>query len=396
MTLSLAAARALAVSAQGYAGRKRRGSADDVAAAIHRASCIQLDSITAVARSHRITLGARVGTYPAGTVSQLLSEGRVFEHWGHEACLIPIEDFPLFRRRMEGRRVHRWYGDVIGGDPELRKRVLGEIRERGPMASREFEGKPGKGMWNYKPAKRMLEALWSAGELHVAARRNFERLYDLPERVLSSEVLDAPMPDEATYLRTLAVRAVRARGVLTDSAIVEHWRFTGGTKRIRPHLDALVESGELVRYEVEDDGAPFYVVPDAAPDRNTAAVLLSPFDNLIWDRTFTERLFGFRHMIEVYKPAHQRRYGYYVLPFLRGDKLVGRADLKADRASDVLRALAFHPEPGVRESAALRTAFDGALARLAALIGVATIEPPWTSRPAPSTMGKSRTRRPAP
>jgi uncharacterized protein len=377
VTLTLAAARALAVSAQGYAGRPRRGRADDVAKAIHRVSCIQLDSISAVARSHRIALGARVGTYPMGTVSRLLSEGRIFEHWGHEACLIPIEDFTLFRRRMQGRRVHRWYGDVIGGDPKLREKILGEIRERGPMASREFEGKPGKGMWNYKPAKRMLEALWSAGELHVAGRRGFERLYDLPERIVPRELLDAPVPDEATYLRTLAVRAVRARGVLTDSAIVEHWRFTGGVRRIRPHLDALVASGALLRLPVEDGGPPFYVTPEAKLDgpRPTAAVLLSPFDNLVWDRTFTERLFGFRHMIEVYKPAQQRRYGYYVLPFLRGDRLVGRADLKADRANDVLRALAFHPEQGVRDSAALRGDFERALARLAALIGVATIEP---------------------
>jgi uncharacterized protein len=396
VTLTLAAARALAVSAQGYAGRARRGTADDVAAVVDRLSCVQLDSITAVARSHRIVLGARAGVYPAGTVSRLLQEGRIFEHWAHEACLIPVEDFPVFRRRMQGRRFHRWYGDVIGGDLALAERVLGAIRERGPLSSRDFEGKGGGGMWNYKPAKRMLEALWSAGELMVNGRRNFERLYDLPERVIPQAILDAPMPEETTYLRTLAVRAVRARGCLTDATIVEHWRFTGGTKRIRPHLDALVEAGELERHAVDDGGPDLYAAPGAEPGRSTAAVLLSPFDNLVWHRAFTERIFGFRHTIEVYKPAHERRYGYYVLPFLRGERIAGRADLKADRRADTLRALSFHPEPGVRDSAALRAAFEGALARLAALIGVATIDAPWTSRPVRSTKGRSRTRRPVP
>jgi uncharacterized protein len=339
-------------------------------------------------------LGARVGTYERGTVSELLQAGRVFEHWGHEACVIPIEDYALFKRRMEGRRVHQWFGEVIGGDPTLAERVKAEIRENGAMASRDFEGENPKGMWNYKPAKRMLEALWSAGELAVNGRRNFERLYDLPERVIPREALEALTPDESTYLRELILRAVRSRGALTDSAIVEHWRFTNGLRRVRPHLAGLVEEGVLRRLEVEDGGAPFYTLADAPLDlpRPTAAVLLSPFDNLIWDRRFTERLFGFRHMIEVYKPAHERRYGYYVLPFLRGDRLVGRADVKADRQAGVLRALAFHPEPGVRDSSALRGALEGALGRLAALIGVGTIDTPWTSRPARSTKDRSRTR----
>jgi uncharacterized protein YcaQ len=375
VTLSLAAARALAVAAQGYAGRARRGNADDVAATVARLGCVQLDSISAVARSHRIALGARVGVYPEGTVSRLLGEGRIFEYWAHEACLCPVEDYPLYKRRMDGRRMHHWYGDVIGRDPALAEQVMAEVRGRGPVASREFEGKGGAGMWNYKPAKRMLEALWTAGRLTVAGRRGFERLYDLPERVLPREVLDAPMPDETTYLRRLAVRAVRARGCLTDAAIVEHWRFTGGVRRLRPHLDALVAGGELRRVDVADGGPPLYVPPDAPEEpRSTAAVLLSPWDNVLWDRVFTERILGFRHMIEVYKPAPERRYGYYVLPFLRGERIVGRADLKADRAAGVLRMLAFHPEPGVRDSAALRTSLEGALARLARVAGLDRVE----------------------
>ena len=152
--------------------------------------------------------------------------------------------------------------------------------------------------------------------------------------------------------------------------------------------------GELERAEVDDAGPPLLVergTPLEA-DVPTASVLLSPFDNLLWDRPLTERLFGFRHLIEVYKPAPERRYGYYVLPFLRGDRIVGRADLKTDRSTGVLRTRALHLEPGVHDSGALRRAFEGALARLATVVGVGTIEAPWTSRPARSTKGRSPTR----
>ena len=339
-------------------------------------------------------LAARVGAYPRGTVSGLLGEGRVFEYWAHEACVVPIADYPLFRLRMRSLRVHHWYGDVLGADPGLRDRVLGEIRERGPLGSRDFEGERGPGMWRPKPAKRMLEALWSAGELAVAGRRSFQRLYDLPERVIPQAILEAPEPSEEACLRALVTRAVRARGILSEGAVAEHYRVTGGARRVRPHVDALVAEGELERIEV-DDGGPPLLVEGGTPleaDVPAAAVLLSPFDNLLWDRPLTERLFGFRHLIEVYKPAPERRYGYYVLPFLRGDRIVGRADLKTDRSAGVLRTRALHLEPGVRDSGALRRAFEGALARLAAVVGVGTIETPWTSRPARSTKGRSPTR----
>ena len=367
-TISIAALRALVVSAQGYAVRSRSARGADVAAAIGRMAAVQLDSISTVERSHRLTLLTRVGRYPRGTVSHLLGSGQVFEYWAHEACLLPIESWPVWRRRMEGRRTHQWYGPVIDSDPALADRVLGEIRERGPLGSRHFEGtRPeGRWLWGWKPAKRMLEALWTAGELVVCARQGFQRLYDLPERVIPEEILGAPVPDEDAFLRSLAETAVRARGALTAAGVVEHNRLKGGVARIRPHLEHLCAAGRLERISVADGGADVYVPAgtefDHAP---TACALLSPFDNLLWDRPFGERVLGFAHLIEVYKRPHERRFGYYVLPFLERDRIVGRADLKADRERGELIVRAYHPEPGLRRSAGREQAFERACARLA-------------------------------
>src|SRR5207344_1203201 len=253
-TTSLTALRRIVIAAQGYAPRGRRGTRREVEDAIRALSCVQLDSITAVERSHRIVLGSRVGAYPRETVSRLLAQGRIFEYWAHEACLIPAEEWPLFRRWMT--RHHPWRGDVIAQHPELAEEVLAAIRERGPLASRDFDGQGGGGMWNWKPAKVVLEALWHSGEIVIAGRvSGFQRLYDLAERVIPREVLDAPEPDETTRLRELAVRAVRARGALTESGIVEHWRLRGGAARIRLAVDALVQAGLLERVRVEDGGA---------------------------------------------------------------------------------------------------------------------------------------------
>jgi uncharacterized protein YcaQ len=370
-TISLAALRRLAIDAQGYTSRSRAGTRLEVEATIRALSCVQLDSITAVERSHRITLGSRVGAYPRDTVSRLLGAGRIFEYWAHEACLIPAEEWPLFRAPMKAH--HPWRGDVIGKHPELADEVRAAVRERGPVASRDFEGTGGGGMWNWKPAKIMLEALWNAGELVIAGRvSGFQRLYDVAERVIPREFLAAPEPDEPTRLRELALRAVRARGALTEAGIVEHWRLRGGTARIRPHVNALVAERRLERLRVEDDEADVLVLADAdlEPPRPTSAVLLSPFDNLLWDRAFARRVLRFDHLIEVYKPAPERQFGYYVLPFLWRDRIVGRADLKSERAAGTLVVKAFHLEPGVRRSTALDDAFDRALDRLRRTIGI--------------------------
>ncbi len=370
-TVSIAPLRRIVIAAQGYASRTRTGTRREVEDAVRALSCVQLDSITAVERSHRIALGSRVGAYPRETVSRLLGQGRIFEYWAHEACLIPVEEWPLFRLRMT--RHHPWRGDVIAQHPELAEEVLAAIRERGPLTSRDFDGKGGGGMWNWKPAKMVLEALWNAGELVIAGRiSGFQRSYDLAERVLPREVLDAPVPDEATRERELTLRAVKARGALTDAGIVEHWRMRGGASRIRPTTDALVAEGDLERLRVGDGDADVLVLAgtDLDPSRPSAAALLSPFDNLLWDRPFARRVLGFDHLIEVYKRAHERQFGYYVLPFLWRDRIVGRADLKSERAEGTLVVKALHLEPGVRRSAALDDAFERALDRLRRTIGL--------------------------
>ena len=230
-TISVTAVRRLAIAAQGYASRGRNGTAHEVEDAIRGLSCVQLDSITAVERSHRIVLGSRVGAYPRETVSRLLGEGRIFEYWAHEACLIPVEEWPLFRPVM--RNAHPWRGDVIGEHPDLAEEVRAAVRERGPIASRDFDGKGGGGMWNWKPAKVMLEALWNSGEIVIAGRvSGFQRLYDLAERVI-------PKPRSRSTRARRRDEAPRARPARRPSARradrVRCGRALAPAGRCRPH-----------------------------------------------------------------------------------------------------------------------------------------------------------------
>ncbi len=373
-TISLTALRRLVIDAQGYALRSRTGTTREVEAVIGRLTCVQLDSISAVERSHRIALTSRVGAYRPGTVPRLLEQGRVFEYWAHEACLLPIDAWPLFASQMhEGGR--RWYGDVGDTHPHLADEILEEIRARGPLGSRHFEGASEVGMWNWKPAKAMLDRLWNHGDLVIAGRQGFQRLYDLPERVIPKAVLDAPIPREAERLRALVLTAVHARGALTEAGIIEHWRLKGGRVRIRPVTSLLVAEGALEQLAVGDGGPHVLVAPgaDLEPPAPSAAVLLSPFDNLLWDRPFARRVLGFDHLIEVYKKEHERRYGYYVLPLLWRDRIVGRADLKSERGEGALVVKDFHREAGVRDSGALDDALDRALDRLRRACGLETV-----------------------
>jgi uncharacterized protein len=374
--VSLATIRRTIVAAQGYAGRFRRAGADDVDAAIRRLSAVQLDSISAVDRAHRLTLSARIGAFDPNVVPQLLGSGRVFEYWAHEASLLSIELWPHFRRTMQSTGHWGIYERALRDHGDLAEPILARIREEGPLGSRDFEAGgvfKGGGMWNWKPTKMVLEALWDKGELVIAGRRNFQRLYELPERVIPPEVLAAPTPSEDESLRTLALLAVRARGALTEPAIREHWRLKGGKARLHHHLVALVEEGSLVEVQPDDGGAPFYVPAGVELGGDPAPpVLVCPFDNLVWDRPLLERVFGFRHVIEVYKREHERAYGYYVLPLLSGDRFLGRADLKADRAEGVLRIRRFTPEPKVRGNVDAK--LERAATRLARTLGLERVE----------------------
>lgn len=369
-TIRLAELQRLVVAAQGYAARRRTAGPKDVVDAVRRLSCVQLDSISTVARSHRIALTSLVGRYPPGTVSRLLEQGRLFEYWAHAACLVPIEDWTLFRYRMELLRQTNWWKKDLAREPGLGERVLEAIRERGPLASRDFGGSNAGPWWDRKPAKDVLDALWTSGDLVIAGRRGFQRLYDLPERVIPAEYLEQPTPTQAEFMRGTTLRAVAARGALTEAGILEHYRIraygVNETSALRRVLRELVGEGSLRRLAVDDGGKDVYVTgPVEIADAPRTPVLLTPFDSLLWDRAFSERLFGFRHEMEFYKRPPERIYGYYVLPFLWGDRFAGRADLKADRGEGVLRVLAFHREPRVRPSGALEDAFGRALARLA-------------------------------
>ena len=387
-TISIPALRRLAVTAQGYPSRFRRADADDVEAAIRRAMCIQLDTVTAVERSHRIAISSRVGLYPRDTVSSLLGQGRIIEGWAHALCLVPAEDWPLYAWSREAMQDGvPWHGDVKKRYPGLADRILGEIRERGALGSKDFAGQAdpaphragtsSEAMWSWKPAKQMLDALFASGELVIAGRVNFHRLYDLPERVLPRKVLDAPAPSREEAIKALIVKAVQARGGLSEFAIAEHvrpiWYLKfGGAKAAVPLVDELVAERKLERLAVEDGKAPVVVEAGVELDRPrpNAAVLLSPFDNLLWGYQYSTRVLGFKHVIELYKPAPQRQYGYYVLPFLWRDRIVGRVDLKSERKEGALVVKALHLEPGVKPSKALHEALERALDRVRRVAGL--------------------------
>jgi uncharacterized protein len=349
--LSSADARRVALAAQGFA-EPRRHDGRAIRRLFDRVGLIQIDSVNVLSRAHYLPGFARLGPYDREALDRAAhyAPRRLFEYWGHEASLLPVELHPLLRWRMARAHDEAWGGmrRVARERPELLNEVLEQVREHGPLAARDLaeeRPRPSGPWWDWSESKKAIELLFWSGEVTSARRRNFERMYDLPERVLPKAVLDAPTPSEDDAQRELIRLAAVAMGVAAEPELRDYFRLPVAGFRAR--LAELVEAQELLPVEVEGWDRPAYLHRDARiPRRVDARALLGPFDNLLWERTRVERLFGFRFRLEIYVPKPKRVYGYYVLPFLLGDRIAARVDLKADRHAGLLRAQAVHLEPG--------------------------------------------------
>jgi uncharacterized protein YcaQ len=358
--LSLARARRIALAAQGFARPRptKPPDAGQIVRLVGRLGALQLDSVNVFTRAHYMPIFSRLGPYDRSKLDRIAGHGegpidrRLVEYWAHEASLIPLELHPLFRWRMADVDREAWgsIARVIREQPDLVAETLELVARDGPIRARDTGAvraapRPGH-MWNWHEGKVALEHLFFTGQVAAARRVNFERLYDTVERVLPARILEEPTRSLPDAQRELVRIAARALGVATEPDLGDYFRLPRGDSNAR--VAELAAAGELVEVEVEGWTAPAYLWPEARePRRLDARALLSPFDSLVWFRQRTERLFGFRYRIEIYTPAAKRTYGYYVLPFLFGDAIVARVDLKSDRARGALLVQSAFAEPGI-------------------------------------------------
>ena len=379
--LSAAQVRRIALAAQGFADPQPPGPVTGraVRRLFDRVGLVQIDSVNVLSRAHYLPLFSRAGAYDTDVLDRAAhyAPRRLFEYWGHEASLIPVGLQPALRWRMERAADDAWGGmrRIQQDRPELIRDVLEEVRATGPVAASavmEHERPKRTGpWWDWSDVKRAMEWLFWSGQVTSARRRGFERLYDLPERVLPPDVLAAPTPPVEEAQRELLRVAARSLGVGTESDLRDYFRLPAAEAKLR--VAELVEAGELWEAEVEGWRQPGLVHPDARfPRRVDACALVGPFDSLIWERPRVERVFGFRYRIEIYVPAPKRVHGYYVLPFLLGDRLVARVDLKADRQGGALRVQAAHAEPDAPPETAAE--LRGQLEAMAAWLGLERID----------------------
>jgi hypothetical protein len=348
--LTVAQARRIALAAQGFADPRPRGKVDirHLRRVVERVGVIQLDSVNVVARAHFLPFFARLGAYPMNLANRIgWGTGEMVEYWAHEAALIPVEDWPLFRHRMQ-RNFHwpsmdRWMMD----NPKVIDEVLREVTKRGPLRPGDLENHSNASRgpwWDWSDAKLALEALFFTGRLTVAERVNFIRHYDLSERVLPAEIVAAEV-DEESARRQLLKQAVRHHGIGTVADIADYYRMKN--QSAASPLATLAEDGEVEEVEVAGWKGPVYMDPGARMPRSVDGLsVLCPFDPLIWFRPRTERLFDFHYRIEIYTPPPKRVFGYYVFPILLDGELVGRVDLKADRQAGLLRVRGSYVEDG--------------------------------------------------
>ncbi|HYL91322.1 MAG TPA: crosslink repair DNA glycosylase YcaQ family protein [Burkholderiales bacterium] len=367
LDLSASEARRLAIASQAFGSRPAKPTIEHLRRLAAQIHAFQIDSVNVLARAHYVSPFARLGAYRVDALDTLAYEKReLFEYWGHAACLLPVSLYPLLRYRMDRHR--EWTESFMrSARGAYMAKAYAEVAERGPLAASELSngGKRSGNWWGWSAGKKTLEHLFDTGLLAVASRRGFERVYDIAERVIPKAAREAPAPPREAAMKELILLAAKAYGAGTledlrtyfyvdgwsDRSGPVPWRWSrrrGRTKPIAPRLVAeLVEEGRLVPARVQGWKEMAYAPPELkVPAKVEASAFVTPFDSLVWDRARLKRLFDMDYTIEIYTPLAKRKYGYYVFPFVLGDKIVARCDLKADRERGVLMVRSAHLEPG--------------------------------------------------
>jgi uncharacterized protein len=362
--LTIVEARSLALAAQGFdkPRSKSKSSTADAVEVIKKLGVIQIDSVNVLVRSQELPLFARLGDHDRNAINKATAQSKIFEYWGHEAAILPVEIQPLFRWKMNAARTgkikHWGLTSFYADNKAFVKRILKHVEANGPVTARELSTRTTKksSWWDWDEAKTALEYLFLTGQLMSCGRgSDFARVYDITERVLPSKVLNTPTPTENEARKQLLVRAAKAQGVATLTDLADYYRQK--TAVIKPLVNELVEQGDLREVTVDTWVEKAFVHRSAKPPKKLyATALLSPFDSLVWCRPRNERLFDFHYRIEIYTPKEKRKFGYYVLPFMMNGELVGRVDLKADRANAKLLVQSVHTEKGIK-----RASINGAL-----------------------------------
>ena len=360
--LSIADARALALAAQGFDTPRPASKATQrhVNSLISRLGVIQIDSVNVLVRSQELPLFSRLGNHDRNAIPKATESKKIFEYWGHEAAHLPVEIHPLFRWKMEAARLgkarHWGLTSFYDDNKAFVKRMLKHIETNGPTTARELStrtekrGADKKTWWDWDEAKVGLEYLFLTGQLMSRGRgTDFARIYDTPEHVLPRQVLDAPTPTEHDARKQLLIRSAIAQGVATVGDLADYYRQKPAA--VKPLIAELIEEGELRTVAVDGWAEKAFVHRSAKlPKQLHATALLSPFDSLVWCRPRIERLFDFHYRIEIYTPKEKRKFGYYVLPFMMNGQMVGRVDLKADRANSKLLVHSVHTEKGIKRA----------------------------------------------
>jgi hypothetical protein len=375
--LTVDQARRYALAAQGFTDARPRGRVDvrHFRRVVDRLGVIQLDSVNVFSRTHYMPFFSRLGPYDRSALDGWLWGSReLFEYWGHMASLLPTVDHRLFRWRMERGWIWSPAEQLLADQPGYLDSVLDQVRRDGPLQTSDLDDpgpRNGSGMWNWSNGKVALEMLFAQGRVAAAARPNFVRMYDVAERVIPEEHMEAPAPDQPEAQTALLTQAAGALGVATADDLADYYRIR--MPQARPLIDRMVEEGRISEVEVHGWDKPAYLHPEARlPRRVEGRALLSPFDNLIWYRDRVERLWDFHYRIEIYVPEPKRVYGYYVLPFLLDGDLVARVDLKTDRKAGALLVKGAFAEPDVDEVRVGRE-LSGELETVASWLGLGEV-----------------------